>query len=39
MVDGFLANLGFGTVSRLRSSLQAISLPVLSRTGFPPVAL
>ena len=39
MVDGLLANLGVGIGSRFRSSLLATSLPVLSRTGFPPVAL
>ena len=32
MVDGFLANLGVGIVSRFRSSLLAIGLAVLSRT-------
>ena len=39
MVDGLLANLGVGTVSRFLSSPPATSLPVLSRTGFSPVAL
>ena len=39
MVDGFLANLGVGTVSRFRSSFLATGFPVLSRNGFPPVEL
>ena len=39
LVDGFLANLGVGIVSRFRSSLLATSFPVLSRTVFPPVTL
>ena len=38
MVDGFLANLGVGIVSRCRSSLLATGFRVLSRTGFPLVA-
>ena len=38
-VDMFLANLGVGIVSRFRSSLLATVFPVLSRTGFSPVAL
>ena len=38
MVDGLLAKLGNGIVT-LCSSLFATSLPVLSRTGSPPVAL
>ena len=39
LFDGLLANLGVGIVSRLRSSLLAAGFPVLSRTGFSPVAL
>ena len=39
MVDGFFANLGVGIVSRFRSSHLATGFLVLSRTGFPPVAL
>ena len=38
MVDGLLANLGVGIVSRFCSSLQAFGLPVLGRTGFSSVA-
>ena len=34
MVDGLLAKLGNGLVSRFRSSLPATGFPVLSRTGF-----
>ena len=39
MVDGLLATLGNGIVPLNCSSLFATSLPVLSRTGFPPVSL
>ena len=38
MVDGLLANLGVGIVSRFCSSLPAFGLPVLGRTGFSSVA-
>ena len=39
MVVGLLANLCVGIVSRFRSSLLATGFPVISRTGFSPVAL
>ena len=39
MVDSLLTHFGVGIVSRFLSSLLATSFPVLSRTGFPPVAL
>ena len=38
MVDGFLANLGVGKVSRFRSSLLATGLAVLRRTESSNVA-
>ena len=39
MVDGLPADIGIGVVLQLRSSLLATSLPVLTCTGIPPVAL
>ena len=39
MADGLLEKLGNGIVPQICSSLFAAGLPVLSCTGFPPVAL